>query len=312
VLTVHPEGPLETAFWIDLFDPTPEEAATVAAATGMAVPSREALSEIETSSRLRTDADVLYLSTPIVSRGDTPEPELTPLGFVLSQKQLVTVRFASLRVMEAAAAEFACQVSPSSVGVFTVLLEAMVDRSADQLESASAELESLSRETFRTSDVDRRHVARSNRTLRRTLGQMGRLGDRLSKIRSSLLGVARLTPYASEVAKAWIAPEFLSRLAAVRADLLSLADYETYLEGRTQFLLDAVLGFINTEQNDLFKILTIVSVVGVPPTLVASIYGMNFAYMPELHWRLGYPYAIAMIVLVTVAPMVWFKWKNWW
>jgi magnesium transporter len=312
VLNVHPAGPLEDAFWIDLFDPTPEEAATVESATGRAVPSREALSEIETSSRLRQDAGVLYLSTPIVVGGDTPEPELTPMGFVLSPKQLVTVRFASLRLVESAATEMACIQSPSSVGVFTVLLEAMVDRAADLLEAAGAELDGLSRQTFRNSDVDTRRVARANQSLRRTLSQMGRLGDRLSKIRSSLLGVARLVPYATEMSKDWIAPEFMGRLGAVRADLLSLADYETYLEGKTQFLLDAVLGFINTEQNDLFKILTIVSVVGVPPTLVASIYGMNFAHMPELHWRLGYPYAIGMIVLSAVLPMAWFKWKDWW
>jgi magnesium transporter len=110
----------------------------------------------------------------------------------------------------------------------------------------------------------------------------------------------------------WISQEHRARLSAARSDVLSLADYETHLEGKTQFLLDAVLGFINTEQNDLFKVLTIVSVVGVPPTLVASIYGMNFVSIPELHWRLGYPYALGLIVLTTVLPMVWFKWKGWW
>jgi magnesium transporter len=312
VLTVHPEGALASAFWIDLLDPTAEEAAQVRAATGLSVPSREALSEIESSSRLRADRDVLYLSTPILARADTPEPELTPIGFVLSPQVLVTVRFAPLRVVDATAAEAACLLSPSSVGVFTVLLETMVDRAADLLEAAGAELDGLSRQTFRNAEAGRRRIARTNQSLRRTLSQMGRLGDRLGQIRGSLLGVSRIVPFAAEVGRTWIAPEFQNRLGAVRADLLSLADYETHLEGKSQFLLDAVLGFINTEQNDLFKILTIVSVVGVPPTLIASIYGMNFAHMPELHWRLGYPYAVAMIVLSAVLPMAWFKWKDWW
>jgi magnesium transporter len=311
VLTVQPPGArLEDAFWIDLLEPTPDEVEAVRAAVGLTAPTREQLSEIETSSRLRVAGQCLSLSTPILSKADTDEPELTPMGFLLNPKVLVTVRFARLRVVDAAATEAACVVNPTSVNVFTTLLEVIVDRAADLLEASGAELDGLSRQTFRGADAPR--VNRANATLRKTLSQMGRLGDRLGQIRASLLGVGRLVPFASEMAKDWIGPEYQSRLGAVRVDVLSLADYESFLEGKNQFLLDAVLGFINTEQNDLFKILTIVSVVGVPPTLVASIYGMNFAYMPELHWKLGYPYAIAMIVLVTVLPMAWFKWKDWW
>ena len=312
MLNPHPEGRLEDAFWIDLLDPTPEEVLAVEAATGIFAPSREALSEIETSSRLRAAGDVLTLSTPIISKADTPEPELTPLGFVLTPKVLVTVRFSPLRMVEAAHMEMQRAHSTSAAGSFAALLEAMVDRTADLLEGAGAELDQVSRQTFRNTEVKERVNSRANQTLRATLGRVGRLGDRLGKIRSSLLGVARIAAFASETAKDWLAPELQSRLAAVRTDLLSLADYETHLEGKSQFLLDAVLGFINTEQNDLFKILTIGSVVGVPPTLVASIYGMNFAHMPELQWRVGYLYAWVLIVLSTLIPMLWFKWKKWW
>ena len=210
-----------------------------------------------------------------------------------------------------AAAELACVEDPSSVAVFTVLLEAVVERAADLLEAAGAELDALSHRIFRSADAGR-PVAKANTRLRETLSQVGQLGDRLGKIRGALLGVARIAPFAAESGKGWIGADFRSRLGSVRTDVLALADYETHLDGKNQFLLDAVLGFISTEQNDLFKILTIVSVVGVPPTLVASIYGMNFALMPELHWRLGYPYALCLIVLSTVVPMLWFKWKKWW
>jgi magnesium transporter len=312
VLSVHPPGPLDAAVWLDLLDPTPEEAAEVEAATGFAIPSREALSEIETSSRLRLRDHTLYLSTPILARGETADAELTPMGFILSARALVTVRFAQFRAMDAAAAEAAKAEHSSSVGVFVLILEAVVDRVADLLESAGGELDVLSRRIFRNAGREGRRLAKTNARLRLTLSAVGQLGDRLGKIRGSLLGVARMAPFAAEVARDWIGPEFQSRLGAVRADVLSLADYETHLDSKNQFLLDAVLGFISTEQNDLFKILTIVSVVGVPPTLVASIYGMNFAIIPELHWRLGYPYALAMIVLSTVVPMLWFKWKGWW
>lgn len=311
MLTSHPpEAPLSEAFWIDLLDPTPEEVEAVRGATGLTAPTREELSEIETSSRLKVLGQCLSLSTPILARADSEEPELTPLGFLLNPKVLVTVRFAHLRAVDATAVEAACVTIPSSVNVFATLLEAMVDRAADLLEASGAELDQMSRQTFRNAEI--RKPQRASVSLRQTLGRLGRLGDRLGQIRAMLLGLGRLAPFASEAARDWIGPDYQSRIGAVRGDLLSLGDYESFLEGKTQFLLDAVLGFINTEQNDLFKILTIVSVVGVPPTLVASIYGMNFAHMPELHWRIGYPYALAMIVLSAVVPMAWFKWKDWW
>jgi magnesium transporter len=312
VLTVHPPGPLEAAVWIDLLGPTPEEAAEVEGTTGFAIPSREALSEIETSSRLRVRNHTLYLSTPILSHGDTADAELTPMGFILSSKVLVTVRFAELRAIEAARVEIARIHEPSSACVFVLLQEAVVDRVADLLEAGGAELDVLSHRIFRAAGRGGERIAKTNAQLRLTLVSVGQLGDRLGKIRGSLLGVARIAPFAAEVGRDWIGPEFQARLGAVRADVLSLADYETHLESKNQFLLDAVLGFISTEQNDLFKILTIVSVVGVPPTLIASIYGMNFAIIPELHWTYGYPYALAAIVLSAVLPVVWFKWKGWW
>jgi magnesium transporter len=310
VLTVHPPGPLEQAVWIDLKDPTADEVEAVEAATGFTIPSRAALSEIETSSRLRMHDRSLYLSTPTLARAQAGEAELTPLGFVLSSERLVTVRFIDLKILDGAAIETLRSEPLTSVGVFVLLLEAFVDLLADVLESASAELDGLSRHIFRSRA--RTGTAKASAKLRETLIEIGQLGDRLGKIRGSLLGAARIAPYAAEVARDWIGPEFQARLGAVRADLFSLADYETHLDGKNQFLLDAVLGFISTEQNDLFKILTIVSVVGVPPTLVASIYGMNFAIIPELHWAWGYPYALGLIVLTTILPMVWFKWKGWW
>ena len=312
MLSAHPPGPIEDATWLDLLDPTPEEAEQVEAATGFTVPSRASLSEIETSSRLRFHDRTLYLSTPVLARGDTPDAELTPMGFILSARRLVTVRFAELRAVDFAIVEGEKIPHQSSVCAFVLLLEALVDRAADLLEAAGVELDVLSHRIFRADKRAARKIANANARLRVTLSQVGQIGDRLGKIRGSLLGVSRVVPFASEVARDWIEPEFQARLQAVRADMLSLADYETHLEGKNQFLLDAVLGFISTEQNDLFKILTMVSVVGVPPTLIASIYGMNFAIIPELHWNFGYPYALIMIVLSAVVPMVWFKWKGWW
>jgi magnesium transporter len=319
VLSLHPAaaGPvtaeaLAAAVWVDLLDPTPEETALVAAALGLPVPSRDQLSEIEHSSRLQVDGQTLRLSAPLLAHADTPEQTLTPAGFIVSPKVLVTIRYAKLRVFEAVGARVAAEAEPNSAGVFTLLLEGIVDRDADVLEHIAAELEAVSRAIFRRGAPPKGQGVRSDDSLRRTLAAVGQIGDRLSEIRATLLGVGRIVPFACEVGASWLSRDHFLRLNAVRQDIASLSDFEGHLATKSQFLLDAVLGFINTQQNDLFKILTIVSVVGVPPTLVASVYGMNFAFMPELHWRLGYPFALVLIVASAVAPILWFKWKRWW
>jgi magnesium transporter len=300
------------AVWIDLLDPTTQETALVAAATGLAIPARDQLSEIEHSSRLQVDGQLLRLSAPLLAHAATPEQTLTPVGFLASPERLVTIRYARLRVFETVGARCALGAELSAPGVFVQLLEAIVDRDADLLENIGAELEQISRAIFRTETPRPGQGVRDDNSLRRTLQSVGQIGDRLSELRASLLGVARIVPFALEVATGWLAADHRVRLNAARQDIASLGDYEGHLADKSQFLLDAVLGFINTQQNELFKILTIVSVIGVPPTLVASIYGMNFVQMPELHWAMGYPYALVLIVASAVLPILWFKWMRWW
>jgi magnesium transporter len=161
-------------------------------------------------------------------------------------------------------------------------------------------------------DWQRNKVARVNRMLRETLVEIGDMGERLSHIRDTLLVLQRAIPFVSEHGNEWLEILVKTRLKTAVADVQSLNDYEVHLTDKLQFLLDADLGFIATEQNDLFKVLTIASVVGIPPVLVAGIYGMNFHYMPELSWPDGYAFGLAMIVLSALLPLLWFKWKGWW
>jgi magnesium transporter len=130
-------------------------------------------------------------------------------------------------------------------------------------------------------------------------------------VRDSILGLQRIVPFASEPKRDWIDAGVKSRLDSAKTDIQSLADYEIHLYTKVQFLLDATLGFINTKQNDIFTVLTIASVVGIPPTLVASIYGMNFKNMPELDWAWGYQFGLGVILLSTIVPIVWLKWRGW-
>jgi len=297
--------------WIDLLKPTEEEKKMVARRTGIRVPSLDALSEIEASSRLAVDGNVIYLSSPVVAH-DGPDAALSSIGFILTESFLVTVRFAELPAFSSVV-DLVGQDDKirNSSGVFIALLEAFVDVGADVLEQLGVDLDKMSRSIFRGDPTTRQHTVRSNKALRRVLSTVGRVGDRLTLARDTLLGLGRIAQFVETLDQKSITQDCKVRLGALAKDILSLNDFEAHLSNKVQFLLDAVLGFISIEQNDLFKVLTIVSVVGIPPTLVAGIYGMNFKFMPELNWELGYPFGLAIILLSAVLPLAWFKWRGW-
>jgi len=302
--------------WIDLVKPDVAEIAFVERATGLRVPSKDELSEIESSSRLRSRDGALYLSTPLIYRAQSDLPVSTPVGFVLTPQWLITVRFEELTVFTGfIERELAADAEPLSSGaVFVELMDAIADRLADVLERIADELDTLSHRLFRApaaQSIRRRPPARESADLRVILRRVGGRGDLISKIRDSLLGIGRIAPYVASACAEWLPPEIKRRLDTLRQDVTALSDYDAHLVNKVQLLIDATLGLINVEQNNIIKVLTIVSVVGVPPTLVASIYGMNFKAMPELDWSWGYPYGLAMIALSAVLPVLWFKWRGW-
>jgi magnesium transporter len=279
------------------------------------MPSFEDLSEIEASSRLRIENGALFLSAPLVHRGPADRPEITPVGFILTRERLVTIRFKPL----VAFTTFSETLSrpdnphPSGAAMFTGLIGAVVDRLADVLETIAADLDALSHRLFRVGPLHPRlhRPAHEEASLRHALQRVGRSGDLSSQIRDSLLGIARIVPFVAIHAADWMHAEAKAELETLRHDVASLSDYDGHLVNKVQLLLDATLGLINNEQNHIIKVLTIVSVVGVPPTLVASMYGMNFKHMPELDWAWGYPYGLVLIALSAVLPLAWFKWRGW-
>jgi magnesium transporter len=305
-------APLDQACWIDLLDPTNDETVAVERALRVKLPSRANLSEVESSSRISEENGVLFLSMPLVPYARALDESPAPVGFVLSEAILVSIRYTPLHSVDAVAAKFSRSEAPqTSVETFAALIDEMVDVSADVLEAIAAELDAVSRSVFVHDRQDRRGVIRSNDALRDTLVDVGNAGERLSRIRGGILGLQRIVPFASEPDRPWIPAKIRTRLRSAQTDLVSLSDYEAHLSAKVQFLLDAVLGFISTRQNDIFSVLTIVSVVGIPPTLVAGIYGMNFKNMPELDWSYGYEFGLAMIALSTIVPILWFKWRGW-
>jgi len=302
----------EHIIWIDLLDPTDEETALVQSRAKIRIPSKEALSEIEASSRLISEQGILYLSTPIVANDDLLHTNLSPVGFILGPKLLVTIRYTDLKTFDAVASSLeADETIASSASVFLALLEAIVDRGADVLEHLGAAIDKNSKAVFHCKVASQEQPKRAASRLRETLTDIGGLGDRLAQARDVLQGIGRIAGFASDVGHECIGADHQSRLAAINKDIVSLNDYDAHLSNKIQFLLDAVLGYISIEQNDLFKFLTIVSVVGVPPTLLAGIWGMNFKNMPELNWTFGYPLAWVTIILSAAVPLLWFRRKGW-
>ena len=299
--------------WIDLLDPTPEEIEKVSSDYRVRVPTRAQLAEIESSSRLGREGDVLYLSLPVATVADDDMIVPSPMGFVLTDTLIVTIHFAHLHTTSAVLSRLETEKGKvSAPDVFAMVMEGMVDYGADQLESIAAELTKISQRVFRRTRTPRADIKRMNILLREMLAAIGYAGEQLSQIRETLLGLQRIITYTLETCRTWKEQGFLNRLDTARHDLQSLIEHETHLSDKAQFLLDANLGFINTQQNDIFKVLTIVSVVGIPPTLIASMYGMNFHFMPELSWTYGYAWGLGLIALSTIIPMAWFKWRGWW
>jgi magnesium transporter len=299
--------------WVDLCNPTPEERAEVELLIGFSVPTREHLSEIESSSRLRARDGVLSMSIPMTTREGDGQAIIAPVGFVLSHDRLLTVRFVTLRAFDAVIKRFKEHgaMPTSSREVFVELCEEIVDGLADNLEEVAADLRTISVAAFDVPEGQGPKAVRSNRIIRTKLRHIGRLGDRVSETRDTLLGVGRAVDFADELTHDWRDGDLEPRLKSLRQDVVSLDDYKSHLSEKVQFLLDAMVGLIGIAQNEIFKTLTIVSIVGIPPTLIAGIYGMNFKYMPELNWSFGYPYGLAVIALSAIIPLAWFKIRGW-
>ncbi len=304
------------AIWYDLLNPSDEEMAAVVKATGLALPSQADLTEIESSSRLYSEGPVLTMSMPVVTRTDEGL-QASVCGFVLAPDRLITLRFAPSIVVDhfkETPHETGEAGGAASAFIFAGLLEAFVDKQADALEQLRNDLDSMSHQVFHHRFSGKPDTARKRRNqeseLQAILVTLGRAYDTLSFLRDSQLGIARIAPYVTATAE-WLPKSVNARLESLHKDITSLNEFSTHLTDKVQFLLDATLGLISIAQNSLIKVLTIVSIVGIPPTLIAGIYGMNFHDMPELSWRFGYPYAWAVMILSAVLPLVLFRMKGW-
>ena len=299
---------LSNAVWIDLVNPSSTEIAAFETAFEFRVPNQDELSEIETTSRLRVEHNALYMTAPLILATDDEPWIPAPTGFVLSKTVLLTVRATGSAVFDAVRKELSDErFEPARA--YVCILEELVDHMADLLEATSRDLDEASHVIFRHDNL--RRLSRETALLRQLLLRTGRTSERMARINYALVCLDRMAKFTTDRGREGVAQNQVSRLQSISADIASLLQYTEGVVNRIQLLQDAATGIINVAQNEVMKILTVASVAGIPPVLIAGIYGMNFKNMPELNWAWGYLFALALIVVTTIIPLLWFKWKDW-
>lgn len=293
--------------WIDLLSPTREEERLVEGWTEIEVPTREEMQEIELSSRLYVEGRAMLMTMPVINKATTEAPESAAITFIIVDGRMITVRY----VDPVPFSMFIRRISrnPAMIAdgekALMGVLEQIADRLADILEGATADLEALSHQVFVSADDQ----PRGSKDLRRILQKVGRTGDLATRAKDSLLGLNRLLLFLS--AQASFKKDARSRIKTLMRDATSIAEHANFLSSKVSFLLDATLGLINIEQNNIIKIFSVAAVAFLPPTLIASIYGMNFQFMPELEWRFGYLWAMGLMLLAAIVPLWYFRRRKW-
>lgn len=306
---------LRRALWIDLVRPSDDEIRSVEEALGFPLPTKETITEIEASSRVYQSDSALVMNLQLIT-GNEPTAT-TVASLILTRQQLITIHdnmSPSFRALE-----LFCEQHPknqSATRLLMQLLEHIIDVSADLLESAGSKVDHLSARIFQ---LDATLAGRlSNSQLRSILRGIGRVQFLLNKVHESLITQIRVVSYLSSNAADpqadspyQLEPQTLDSLASLSNDLRSLHDNCSFLIESTNFLLDAIVGCISIEQNAIMTVFSVVAVIFMPPTLIATIYGMNFRHMPELTMPYGYPLAMLVMLLSAVLPFLWFKKKGW-
>ncbi|MGA8396737.1 MAG: magnesium transporter CorA family protein [Pseudolabrys sp.] len=308
-IVVEPgEAPPENAVWIDMVTPSVQEDRTVEQLIGIAVPTREEMQEIEVSSRLYVENGARYMTATLMCQSDTVTPKTTAVTFILAGHRLVTVRYDDPRPFAIVEHKLgrSCPSKITGEDVLMDLLDAVIDRSADILERIGGEVDQVSHSIFEPEQEAQQPSYND------ILKALGRKGDLTSKVRESQVSVGRLLLFLANEADNMKWPkDKRAQLQSMLRDVGSLSDHATYLTNKITFLLDAMLGVVNIQQNNIIKIFSVAAVVLMPPTLVASIYGMNFRHMPELDWIGGYPFALILMLFAAALPYLYFKWRKW-
>lgn len=314
-LHVEEDAPADSlplgALWLDLQSPTPQEEAAVERLVGLDIPTRAEAAAIGESARLYIEDSALVMTAAVVAGvSEGRRPVAADVTFVLTTSLLVTVRDSDplpfRAFVQKCKREPAVRERPETV--FLALVETIIDRAAQLLDGAQADLERVSAEAFADADRKARRVPIDSRILVKRLGRINAL---VARLRESLLGLGRMLAFFRQNAAEGLPESAMRRLAAMEGDIRALAEFDAQLSNELSFVLEALFGLTNAEQNRIIRVFTIASVLFLPPTLVGTVYGMNFEVMPELKWAFGYPMAIALMVASAVLPYWLFRRNGW-
>jgi magnesium transporter len=310
VQSLHEPFPAD-AMWFDLVEPTAEEKIPLEQALRISVPTREEMREIEASNRLYEENGVLYMTATIVTKLDTDLPQSTQVTFMLADSRLVTNRYTDPLPFRRfiAYAETHPAACGSSAMLLVGLVEAIINRIADVIERVAADLDQISTEVFTPARRGRR-VATS-RDFRAVLGRVGQSGELVSKARESLVSLGRMLVFVQQAVNSQVSQEARQRFRTLSRDVTAMSDHASFLGDKVQFALDATLGMVTIDQNNILKIFSVVTVFLLPPSVIAGFYGMNFEHIPWLHEPWGWWAALAMMVASALMPYLWFKRKGW-
>lgn len=294
--------PPDDALWLDLLNPTRDEELVVEGALDLELPTREEMDEIEPSSRLYQADGATFMTATLLARRDDDSRVDAPVTFVLAKGILITIRYSQLKAFDLFSERAQGLGVKSGTACLFDILDAVVERLADLLEHTGAEVEAVSSAIFSRPKGGQFEAL---------LTDLARAQSLTSKTRNSLVSLARLFSFAALAQEIAADPDCQAHLHALQRDGQSLTEHAGAQSSQIAFLLDAALGLINIEQNGIIKFFSVAAVILMPPTLVASVYGMNFHHMPELDWRLGYPMALAMMATSAILPILWFKRRGW-
>ena len=301
---------LSDTLWIDLFEPTPEEERAVETECGIDVPTPEEMREIETSNRLYEEDGAVYLTTTIVTKLDTDLPQNSQITFILKDGRLITNRYTDPLPFRRfiSYAERHGPSCASGSAVLAGLVEAIINRVADVIERVSADLDSISANVFTRPTRRMRGRARDYQAVLERVGQSGEL---IAKTRESLVSLGRALDFVQQAASVNLANDVRTRLRIMSRDVVALSDHASFLGNNVSFILDATLGMVNIDQNNILKIFSVVTVFMLPPSVIGAIYGMNFDHIPWAHESWGFMGALGLMVASALLPYLFFKRRGW-
>lgn len=310
-----PQGVL----WIDLVEPTSREESFIEKKLNIQAPNREEQDKIEIISPYYKEGNSYFMTITVLFKPDVEHPESSPISFILTPHCLVTVRHVKPRSFINFAAlilrKKGLYMTPGSI--LEGIIESLMHRIGDVLEKTGNELDELLLAVFDRKTDSLRMEERKNTQghYDDIIKKVGRYGNFLSKNRESLMSISRLLIFFNQIEQknqhSKEAKERRARYINISREVNSLTEYANFLSQRINFLLDATLGMLNVEQNMIIKVFTVAAAVFMPPTLIASIYGMNFEFMPELEWFWSYPIVLLLIVISALLPYYYFKRKGW-